>query len=122
MKLVDDPDGDVRDYALFALGTLGYVDTPELRELFVKHFDDAYPDAKEEAIAALAKRRDTRAVVPLLRLMESGSYYTHHEDCFEKLVNEERSGEDTWGTEDFIDSLYERFPELLPPRQNPPSD
>jgi len=115
--LADDPDGDVRDYALFALGSLDESDTPALRDLFARHLNDPVSDAKEEAIAALAKRRDTRAVLPLLRLMESGSYYMHHEDCFEKLVDEERRGEYTWGTEDFIDLLYERFPELLPPRQ-----
>jgi HEAT repeat protein len=118
VKLAGDPDGDVRDYALFALGVLGESDTPELRELFAAHADDPQSDAREEAIAALAKRRDTRAVLPLLHLMESGFYYIHHEDCFERLVEEERRGEDTWGTEDFIDALYARFPELLPPRGN----
>lgn len=120
VTLADDSDGDVRDYALFVLGSLGESDTLALRDLFVLHLDDSFSDAKEEAIAALAKRRDIRAVFPLLRLLESGSYYIHHEDCFEKLVNEERRGEDTWGTEDFIDLLYERFPELLPHREKNP--
>ena len=120
MMLADDPDGDVRDYALFSLGSLDESDTPALRDLFARYLDDPFSDAKEEAIAALAQRRDTRAVLPLIRLMESGSYYIHHEGCLEKLVDEERRGEDTWGTEDFIDLLYERFPELLPPRQENP--
>jgi hypothetical protein len=117
LKLADDSDGDVRDYALFALGSLDESDTPALRDLFARHLNDPFSDAKEEAIAALAKRRDTRAVLPLLQLMESGSYYMHHEDCFEKLVAQERRGEDKWGTDDFVDALYERFPELLPPRE-----
>jgi len=116
IKLAADADGDVRDYALFGLGIQGESDTSELREIFVAHLDDPHSDARQEAIAALAKRQDTRAVLPLLRLMESGSYYMHHEDCFEKLVQEERRGEDAWGTEDFINVLYERFPELLPIR------
>jgi HEAT repeat protein len=117
MRLAADPDGDVRDYALFVLGSLDELDTPALRDLFASHLDDPNPEAREEAIAALAKRQDRRAVLPLLRLMESGSYYMHHEDCYEKLVGEVRRGDETWGTEDFIDLLYERFSDLLPPRE-----
>ena len=113
LRLAEDPDDDVRDYALFALGTQSNIDTPELREVLAKHLVDPFSNAKEEAIAGLAKRQDERAVLPLLRLMESGSYPVHLEDCFEKLVGEERSGEEGWGTEDFIDALYARFPDLL---------
>jgi len=116
VRLADDYDDDVRNYALFALGTQSNLDTPELRETLAMHLNDPFTDAREEAIAGLAKRKDERAVLPLLRLMEAGSYPMHLEDCFEKLVGEERSGEEKWGTEDFIDALYARFSDRLPPR------
>ena len=116
LRLADDSDDDVRNYALFALGTQSNLDTPELRETLARHLSDSFSDAREEAIAGLAKRKDERAVLPLLRLMESGSYPIHLEWDFEILVGEERRGEDGWGTEDFIDALYARYPHLLPPR------
>jgi hypothetical protein len=64
-----------------------------------------------------AKTFDTQlhAALPLLRLMESGSFYSHHQyDCV-AFVGENP----TWKTgepEDFIDALYIRFPHLLPIR------
>jgi HEAT repeats len=119
MKLADDCDEDVRDWSLFALGAQSDFDSPELRELFVRHLDDAREAAREEAIAGLAKRKDPRAALPLLRVMESGSYYTHHGSDFEALVREHLDPElEEWGTEDFIDALYLGFPAKLPPRDS----
>jgi HEAT repeat protein len=115
-QLADDPDDDVRDWSLFALGTQSNADSPELRELFVRHLDDPHLNAREEALAGLAKRQDTRAALPLLRLMESGSYSAHHTYDFVALVGENLDLDD-WGTEDFIDALYARFTDLLPPRK-----
>jgi hypothetical protein len=115
MNLADDPDEDVRDWSLFALGSQSDADSNDLRELFVRHLDDPCADAKEEALAGLAKRQDSRAALPLLRLMQSGSYYTHHMYDFIALVGEDPDLDD-WGTEDFIDALYVRFPNELPKR------
>jgi hypothetical protein len=115
LKLADDTDEDIRNWALFALGSQSDADSPALRELFARHLDDSFEDAQQEAIAGLAKRRDERAVLPLLRLMESGSYYSHNHYDFLNLVSDQADSSD-WGTEDFIDALYERYPHLLPKR------
>lgn len=115
IKLSKDPDEDIRDWALFALASQSDSDSPELREVFVRALEDASQDVREEAIAGLAKRQDTRAALPLLRLMESGSYYMHHQYDFAALLGENPDLEN-WGTEDFIDALYHRFPNLLPSR------
>lgn len=115
IKLADDADEDIRNWALFALGSQSDADTPALRELFVRHLDDSFEEAREEAIAGLAKRQDKRAVLPLFRLMKSGSYYSHHHHDFLNLVTDDSDASD-WGTEDFIDALYVRFPDILPPR------
>jgi hypothetical protein len=116
VALADDQDEEVRDWSLFALGSQSDADTPEMREVFARHLEDSFPNAREEAIAGLAKRKDHRAVLPLLRLMQSGSYFSHHEYDFRPLLD--ASDDVDWGTEDYIDALYTRFPELLPPREN----
>jgi HEAT repeat protein len=114
--LADDQDDEIRDWSLFALGSQSDADTREIREVFVRHLEDPFPNAREEAIAGLAKRKDHRAVLPLLRLMQSGSYFSHHEYDFRSLLD--ASDDVDWGTEDYIDALYTRFPELLPSREN----
>lgn len=114
--LADDKDDEIRDWSLFALGSQGDADSHEIREVFVRHLEDPFPNAREEAIAGLAKRKDHRAALPLLRLMQSGSYFSHHEYDFRPLLD--ASDDVDWGTEDFIDALYARFPELLPSREN----
>jgi HEAT repeat protein len=123
VRLADDPDSDVRNWALFALGSQSEFDSKEIRDLFASHLDDPDPDSREEAVAGLAKRKDSRAAQPLLQLMLAGSYFSHHDLDFKALV--EASDDADWGTEDFVDALYERFQELLPPREktanNPPS-
>jgi hypothetical protein len=113
MKLAEDSDQDVRNWSLFALGSQSDADSPELREIFVNHLDDPFQDAREEAIAGLAKRKDNRAVLPLFKLMQSGSYFSHHEYDFRSLI--EAADDADLGTEDYIDALYARFPDLLPP-------
>jgi hypothetical protein len=47
--------------------------------------------------------------------MESGSFYSHHQYDFAAFIGENLDLEH-WGTEDFIDALYIRFPHLLPIR------
>ena len=115
MALSEDHDDDIRNWALFALASQSDADSPVLREVFVRHLIDPYSDVQEESIAGLAKRQDPRAALPLLRLMESGSFYSHHQYDFAAFIGENLDLEH-WGTEDFIDALYIRFPHLLPIR------
>jgi hypothetical protein len=113
--LADDEDKDVRDWALFAIGTQSDLDTPELRGTLARHVSDPYRVAREEAIAGLAKRKDERAVLPLFHLLRSGSYYMHHESDYEALLECEHPT-DGWTIDDMLDRLYDRFPHLLPTR------
>lgn len=110
IALADDPNGDVRNWSLFGLGTQSDIDSDEVRALFVRHLDDPHEEARQEAIAGLAKRKDRRAAPPLLRLLQSGSYSAHHEDDFKSLLDLPDDADS--GTEDLIDALYEKFPDL----------
>jgi len=72
IKLSRDEDEDVRDWATFGLGSQIEVDTPEIRQALADRLEDSFIDAKEEAIAGLAKRSDKRATDPLLEFWEQG--------------------------------------------------
>ena len=65
IQLTTDMDTGVRDWAIFGIGSLSKLDTPELREALVRNLDDSFEDARQEAILGLASRADAR-VVPAL--------------------------------------------------------
>lgn len=73
LKLTRDRVGAVRDWACFSLGN-SEQDSPALRDAFVERLRDRHVNARVEAIAALARRDDQRAVEPLLELLRRRSW------------------------------------------------
>jgi HEAT repeat protein len=69
LKLTRDEDHHVRDWATFALGVLGTADTDEIRKALVERLADENADAREEAVVALAKRQDHRALPVLISFL-----------------------------------------------------
>ncbi len=65
LRLCGDPDGAVRDWALFSLGHQLDLDTPEIRAALADRLTDVDRGARHEAIVGLARRGDPRAVEPL---------------------------------------------------------
>jgi HEAT repeat protein len=70
LELMRDEDEDVRDWATFHLGSLGDADSPAIRDALVERLSDSFPDAREEAAAALAKRKDLHALPALMDLLQ----------------------------------------------------
>jgi HEAT repeat protein len=68
LKLTSDPDGDIRDWAVFGLGVQGDADSPEIRDALLRCLDDPVEDVREEAAVGLGKRDDQR-LIPKLRTM-----------------------------------------------------
>lgn len=64
LKLMDDPDDDVRDWATFGIHQGGH-DTPETRARLWQALDDPHCDVRGEAVEALALFGD-RNVIPIL--------------------------------------------------------
>lgn len=65
IRLMDDRDRDVRNWATFGLGALGgleKMDSPYIREALIKRLDDSYLDAHGEAMVGLAMRKDVRVI------------------------------------------------------------
>ena len=67
IQLSSDEDADTRNWATFALGSLSDEDSTAIRDALVARLTDADDEVRGEAILGLAKRRDERAVQPLLR-------------------------------------------------------
>ena len=72
IRLTTDMDSDVRDWATFGLGTQLDLDTPEIRNALAARLDDMDEDTRGEAMIGLARRRDRRAIDPILKDLEAG--------------------------------------------------
>ncbi|MHB8509920.1 MAG: HEAT repeat domain-containing protein [Candidatus Dormibacteria bacterium] len=66
-QLTNDPDDDVRDWALFALGTQLSLDGAAVTAMLRAHVTDVNPVARAEALMGLALRRDHTVVRHLIR-------------------------------------------------------
>ncbi|HZB75798.1 MAG TPA: formyltransferase family protein [Solirubrobacteraceae bacterium] len=81
IELSTDPDGEIRDWATFALGTLAPHDSPALRDALAARLQDPGTETRVEAVHGLALRGDARPVetaLELLRADEPGSLWTRH--------------------------------------------
>lgn len=67
IRLTQDTDSKVRDWATFGIGTISEVDTPEVRDALADRMADADDDARGEALVGLARRKDQRVVEALKR-------------------------------------------------------
>jgi HEAT repeat protein len=108
LELMRDPDEDVRDWATFGLGTLGTVDTPEIRDALAKRLEDSSSDVVDEALSGLAQRRDPCALPLLLeRLRQPGADELTLESAGAMLGM--RAGKQQMAPEDYISALQLRF-------------
>jgi HEAT repeat protein len=65
ITLSGDAEGEVRNWATFALGAQTTIDTPKLRAALLVRLSDTHEGARHEAIAGLARRGETSVVEPL---------------------------------------------------------
>ena len=73
VKLMEDRDADVRDWATFALGVLGGASSGEILDALWRRMDDPNNDVREEAMVSLAMRQDRRILPALITALESTS-------------------------------------------------
>ncbi len=71
IALTRDEEANVRDWATFGLGQ-GDADANPIRDALAERLDDEDDDVRAEAIAGLARRRDERALEPLVDALRAG--------------------------------------------------
>jgi HEAT repeat protein len=113
LTLTQDPDEDVRDWAVFGLGVQGDVDSAEIRDALFSRLNDSNEEVREEAMVGLAKRKDQR-VLPALREAltphesgDSGVRMRISEAADYMLGIEEESRD--WGAAQYLAALQGRF-------------
>jgi hypothetical protein len=72
IRLSTDPDSRVRNWATFGLARLD-ADSPEIRYALRARLDDLDPEAREEAVCGLARRRDRGALSVVAELLAVGT-------------------------------------------------
>jgi hypothetical protein len=71
IRLSDDADDAVRDWATFGLGTHIDADEEAIRTALAERLEDSLLDVREEASVGLARRGDPRAFEPVRALLEA---------------------------------------------------
>jgi HEAT repeat protein len=69
IELSRDSDRETRDWATFGLGTFIDADSPEIRDALADRLDDDCEETVNEAMVGLARRRDPRALEPLIEAL-----------------------------------------------------
>ena len=75
LRLMEDVDDDVRDWATFHLGELSDEDSEEIRAAFVRRLTDSHEDTRKEAIMGLARRVDDRVIPVIVEELRSDSVW-----------------------------------------------
>ena len=102
LGLTGDADGDVRDWATFGLGSLGEADGAAVREALLRRLGDPHGDTHFEAVCGLARRRDERAVPPLVELLRSDPDNLCLREAAHGLLG---GGRDGWPTGELLERL-----------------
>jgi HEAT repeat protein len=108
LELMGDEDEEVRDWGTFGVGVLGDTDSPEVREVLARALDDTYEEVREEALVGIAKRRDLRALPPLLEALEREFVTMRIIDAACALLEFEDEPKD-WMSQDYAGALREKF-------------
>jgi len=108
LMLLRDNDDDVRDWATFGLGVLGDADSIEIREALLRQLSDPNQDVREEAMAALAKRQDKRALASLVKALKQPEVTVRVIEAACAMLGMDRDSP-SWSSGDYIGALRKRF-------------
>jgi HEAT repeat protein len=108
LRLTQDADEDVRDWATFGLGVLGNTDSDEIREALVRRLTDSDEDVHEEAMVGLGKRKDQRVLATLLIALERPSTPLRVIETACQMLGMDNERKD-WKGNDYAAALRQRF-------------
>lgn len=108
LRLTQDSDKDVRDWATFGLGVLGNADSGEIREALLRLLDDSDEDVREEAMVGLGKRGDRRVLPHLMAGLEEPETTERVIEAAYLMLGMD-TDRDGWTGPDYAAALRQRF-------------
>jgi HEAT repeat protein len=108
LTLMADSAEDVRDWATFGVGVLGDADSSTVRDALVRAVNDSNENVREEALVALGKRQDKRALAPLLVALKQPAVTDRVIEAAYTLLGLDSDRKD-WNSQDYANALNERF-------------
>jgi HEAT repeat protein len=87
---MEDSDEDIRDWATFGLGSQyisNHPDSSEIRTAFRKRLDDTFSDARDEAVWALALRKDPQGLQLLIDRLSAEPRCRTDKDTAEEILD-----------------------------------
>lgn len=104
LELMRDEDEDVRNWATFSLGVVSDADSLEIRKAFLERLGDSFVEVREEAVEALAKRKDLRVLPTLTQMLQEGSTSEPILEAARWLLNLTEIP-DQWNNKDYLKAL-----------------
>lgn len=86
LKLTEDIDDDVRNWATFSFAQLSSPDSLEIREALHHRLADPFEEVREEALWALALRKDLTGLQLLLKRLEDDAWVAGDKDTAEEIL------------------------------------
>ena len=108
LALMQDVDEDVRDWATFGLGALGDLDSEEIRDALWDRMSDPNRDVREESLVGLGKRKDQRALPPLIVELNQPEISDRVIEAAQAFLGEKQQGADR-SPGDYIVALKKDF-------------
>lgn len=115
IELMQDSEPTIRDWATFGLGTQTNADSDHVREALLQRTTDIDQDTREEAIYGLAKRKDQRAIAPLLIALGEPEYGSRMIEAASELLDHGPDDQELTASE-YIDRIREKY---TSPSQSP---
>jgi HEAT repeat protein len=107
-RLTEDVDDDVRDWATFGLGSQSDADSTFIRETLFNRLQDNNDVVRDEAIAGLAKRKDTRAIAPVLEGLEQTAVSPLIIEAATWVLDIDQQNDD-WTPSDYADAISKKY-------------
>ena len=108
LRLMTDPDHDVRDWATFGLGVLGEADSLEIREALLQRLADPNEDVREEAAIGLGKRHEPRLLPVILEMLDQPILKERVAEAASALLGLEQDPPE-WEAQDYKAALKRHF-------------
>jgi HEAT repeat protein len=108
LRLMQDTDKEVRDWATFGLGVLGDSDSSEIRDVLLRCLNDSDEDVREEAMVGLGKRKDQRVLSVLLPALERPNTTVRIIEAAYLMLGKKNELEG-WKRTDYATALREQF-------------